>query len=81
MVSILIVYDPLWKTMKARGVTTYTLIQSHHFSRNTIYRLKHGKGMSTALLDDLCTILNCKVEDVIQYIPDEAEGQKDGPEA
>ena len=64
-------YDPLWKTMASRGITTYTLIETYHFSRHTIYRLRHNSGISTALIDQLCKILNCRVEDILCYIPDE----------
>ena len=65
----MISYDPLWETMRRRGITTYTLIKKHSFSRGTLDSLKQGRNISTATLDDLCTILECKVEDVIKYVP------------
>lgn len=67
----MISYSPLWETMKKKNVTTYTLIKKYNFSKNTIYRLKHNMGLSTLLLNDLCSILDCKVEDVLLYIPDD----------
>ncbi|WZL73073.1 helix-turn-helix transcriptional regulator [Clostridiaceae bacterium 35-E11] len=66
----MISYEPLWKTMKEKGVTTYTLIKKYNFSSHTIHRLRHNEGISTALINDLCAILNCKVEEVLVYIPD-----------
>lgn len=66
----MISYEPLWKTMKKKGITTYTLIKKYNFSSHTIHRLRHNGGISTALINDLCTILNCKVEEVLVYIPD-----------
>ena len=30
-------------------------------------RIKKGGGISTAKLNDLCEILDCKVEDIIRY--------------
>ena len=65
----MISYDPLWETMRRRGITTYTLIKKHSFSRGTLDSLKQGRNISTATLDDLCTILDCKVEDVLKYVP------------
>ena len=56
--------------MKRKNITTYTLINEYNLSSNTIHRLKHGKGTSTLIINDLCTILNCKVSDIICYIPD-----------
>ncbi len=66
----MIVYTPLWKTMERKNITTYTLITKYNISKNTIYRLKHNKGISTLLINDLCTILDCSVADIIEYIPD-----------
>ena len=67
----LIVYDPLWKTLKNRGITTYKLIEKYGFSSHTVHRLKHNGGISTNLIDMLCKILKCKVEDILEYIPNE----------
>lgn len=67
----MIVYDPLWRTLQQRGVTTYKLIHQYGFSSHTIYRLRHNRGITTALIDELCKILDCKVEDIIQYMSSE----------
>ena len=66
----MIAYSPLWETMRKRGITTYTLINKYHFSKGTLDSLKHDRNISTATLDDICKILDCKVEDVLVYIPD-----------
>ena len=66
----IIVYDPLWETMKRKGITTYTLIKKYSFSRGTLDSLKHNRNISTATLNDLCNILSCEVEDIIKHIPD-----------
>ena len=71
-VVFLIVYDPLWATMKRRGITTYTLIKDYSFSRGTLDSLKHNRNISTATLNDLCRILSCKVDEILEYIPDES---------
>ena len=41
------------------------------FSANTIHRIKHGEAISTRTINTLCEILDCKVSDIIEYIPDE----------
>ncbi|MBR5088012.1 MAG: helix-turn-helix transcriptional regulator [Ruminiclostridium sp.] len=63
----MIVYTPLWETMKEKGITTYTLINKYNISSSTIHRLRHNSGVTTQLIDDLCRILNCKVEDIMQF--------------
>ena len=66
----MIVYTPLWETMKKKGITTYTLIYKYHLSSSTVHRLRHNMGVTTQLINDLCRILDCSVEDVIQYEKD-----------
>mgnify|MGYP002799118633 FL=1 len=66
----LIIYDPLWKTMKEKGITTYKLIKTYSFSKVTLDSLKHNRNISTATLNDLCEILSCNVEEVLCYRPD-----------
>lgn len=66
----IISYEPLWETMRRKGVTTYALIKNYSFSRGTLDSLKHGHNISTSTLNDLCRILDCRVEDVLVYTPD-----------
>jgi DNA-binding Xre family transcriptional regulator len=63
----MISYEPLWKTMKAQGATTYTLQVKGGISSSTIRRLKAGDSVSTNTLDALCEILHCSINDIIEY--------------
>ena len=63
-------YAPLWKTMEEQKVTTYTLRFKHSMSHATVQRLQSNMPVTTHTLDKLCTILNCRLEDVAEYIPD-----------
>ena len=67
----MISYRPFYETLKIKNISTYKLINSFGVSRSLLDRLKHNKPISTVTLNDLCTFLNCKVEDVIEYIPDQ----------
>lgn len=67
----MISYAPLWETMKRKGMTTYRLVKEHSFSRGTLDSLKQNRNISTVTLNDLCRILSCRVEEVLEYIPDE----------
>lgn len=64
----MISYEPLYKTMKEKGITTYTLVNTYGVSRSLLDRLKHGKPITTVTLNDLCTFLDCRVEDILLYI-------------
>ena len=65
----MITYAPFWETLQASGETTYTLINHHRISSATIDRLRHNRGINTLKLNDLCRILNCRVEDILCYEP------------
>ena len=67
----MIIFDKLWTTMKNKGVTTYTLREKHFVDSRTIRRLKANENMTTNTLSNLCTILNCRLEDIAEYISDE----------
>ncbi len=66
----MISYEPLWKTMKLRGATTYTLQVKGGISSSTIRRMKAGESVSTNTLEALCKILDCTLEDIVEYLPD-----------
>ena len=66
----MISYAPFYQTLRTKGITTYKLIKDHNISRSLPDRLKHNKPISTVTLNDLCSILNCKVEDIVEYIHD-----------
>jgi len=69
----MIVYTPLWRTMKERNFTTYTLRVKHEVSNSTVQRLKKNMPVSTNTLDMLCKILDCTLYDIVEYVPDEAK--------
>ena len=66
----MISYAPLYETLKKKDISTYKLINTYGLSRSLLDRLKHDKPISTVTLNDLCSILDCKVEDVLLYIKD-----------
>ena len=67
----MISYKPFYETLKQKNVSTYKLINTFGISRSLLDRLKHNKPISTVTLNDLCCFLNCKVEEIIEYITDE----------
>ena len=67
----MISYEPFYKTLKDKGLTTYRLIQKHNISRSLLDRLKHNKPISTVTINDLCAILDCDISGIACYIPDE----------
>lgn len=66
----MIVFDRLWGTMKKKGVTTYTLRVKNNMSSATVQRLKKNLPVSTYTIDNLCRILECTLDEIMEYKPD-----------
>ena len=66
-------YSSFWETLKESNETTYTLINNHHISSAIIDKLRKNKPMNTTTLNDLCRILNCRIEDIVQYVPSDTD--------
>lgn len=66
----MISYEPFYQTMKEKGLSTYKLVNDYGLSRSLLDRLKHNKPISTVTLNDLCNILDCRVEDIMLFIKD-----------
>ena len=59
-------YDPLWETMKQKGITQYALIQAG-VDRRTLDWLKKNKNLTMLTLDKLCDILDCTPTDIERF--------------
>lgn len=66
----MISYEPLIKTMKEKGITSYRLGKMG-FPLSNYYAMKRGENISTHTLDQLCKLLQCRVEDVMVFIDEE----------
>ena len=64
-------YDNLWNVMKKRGISQYALIKQYNISPGQITRLKRNESVSTHTIEIFCKILDCKVSDIMEYIPDD----------
>ncbi len=66
----MIIFDKLWIIMKEKGVSTYQLRENCGLDSKTIRRLKANENIETKTLNKLCAALNCRLEDIAEYIED-----------
>ena len=59
----MIKYDPLWDTLKKRGISQYSLIKDYGIDKAQLQRLRSNMVVKTMILNRLCTILDCRIED------------------
>ena len=64
----MIVYNRLWDTMKAKGISQYKLINQYGVSSGQLDRLRKNENVNTYTLNKLCRILDCELTDIMEYI-------------
>ncbi len=64
----MIVFDKLWITMEKKGVSTYQLRESCGIDSKTVRRLKANENIETKTLNKLCVFLNCRLEDIAEFV-------------
>lgn len=69
----MIVYTRFWETLRTSRESTYTLINRHRISSSTIDKLRKNKPLNATTINDLCRILGCRVEDVMEYVPSDQD--------
>ena len=69
-VVCMIVFDKLWQTMKDKEISQYKLIKEYQICSGQLDRLRKNGNVSTYTINQLCKILNCKLEDIAEYIED-----------
>lgn len=65
----MISYEPLFKTMAEREITSYKLILMG-FPGSTYHSIKRGNSITMKTLNTLCELLDCNVSDIIEYVKD-----------
>lgn len=66
----MITFDKLWAKMQEKGFSTYKLRESCGIDSKTVRRLKANDNVETKTINRLCEVLDCKVEDIMEYIPE-----------
>ena len=66
----MITFERLWETLKKREISQYKLIKECKISTGQLDRLRKNGNVNTYTLNQLCKILNCKLEDIAEYIED-----------
>ena len=64
-------FDRLWETMDKKQVTTYQLREQCGIDSKTIRRLKANDNIETKTLIKLCSVLQCTLDEIAEFVPDE----------
>ena len=66
----MISYEPLFRTIKEKGISSYRLGKLG-FPMSNYYAMKRGHDVSTHTLNQICALLHCRIEDVLEYIDED----------
>lgn len=66
----MISFDKLWVTLKERNISQYKLIKEYKISTGQLDRLRKNGNVNTYTLNELCKIVNCKLEEIAEYKED-----------
>lgn len=64
-------YNKLWKLLIDRNMKKKDLTALAGISTNAMAKMGKGQNVSTEVLAKICTALNCKIEDIVEFIPEE----------
>lgn len=67
----MIKYDKLWITLKKKNISQYKLIKNYGVDKAQLQRLRNNEIVKTLIINSLCNILDCNVDDIMEYVPDE----------
>lgn len=72
-------YTRLWITLLERGITKQQFREMCGISTGTMTKLNKGEPVSLTILMRACDILNCRLDELIEYLPyAENGGKKNG---
>lgn len=62
----MISYEPLWKTLSKKNISTYKLEHKYGFSKSLINKLRHNKSVTMNTIDRMCELFECEVSDIVK---------------
>ena len=71
-------YNKLWKMMIDRKLMKKDLTAMAGISTNAMAKMGKEENVSTEVLGKICAALNCRIEDIVEFVPEERDGEADG---
>ena len=62
-------YKPLLKLLIDKNITKTQLREQLGISMATLAKISKDEYISMKVLDDICSLLNCKIEDIVEHHP------------
>lgn len=59
-------YKPLWHTLIDRDMKKMELVEKVGMSRATLSKLNNNQYVALEVLDRICEVLDCRIEDIVE---------------
>lgn len=69
-------YKKLFHILIDRNMSPAQLQKEAGYSANISTRLRKDIYISLASVEKICNVLNCKVDDIVEFVPDRPEGEE-----
>ena len=63
-------YNKLWKLLIDKSMTKSDLRKAIGISSSTMAKMGKGQNVSLDVIDKICSLLSCEVEDILEHIND-----------
>lgn len=64
-------YDKLWVILNERGMMKTELVRAAKISTNAMAKLGKNEDVRVEILAKICVALDCKMDDILDIIPNE----------
>lgn len=69
-------YNKLWKLMIDKKINKTTLRREAGITSNAMAKMGKDQPVSVEVLANICRVLDCTVDDIIEFFPDDLEEAK-----
>ena len=69
-------YKKLFHILIEKDISNVQLQQSAGISGNVITRMKRNNYVSLESIESICRVLNCRVDDILEFSDTEAKGEE-----
>lgn len=66
-------YKKLWKLLIDRDMMKKDLAAAADISNYTISKMSKGENVTVEILGKICKALDCKIDDIMEFIPDKED--------
>lgn len=69
-------YNKLWKKLIDENMMKVELRDRAGITTNVLAKLGKNEHVSTQVLEKVCNVLHCEIQDVMEFVPDEEREEK-----